>query len=60
MAPIQEPMLKTRGYFFYSPEPMSDAPAIDALRNWLLSAGSHTERVFPTYPRRTETYRIQR
>jgi LysR family glycine cleavage system transcriptional activator len=49
VAPIQEPVLKTRGYFFYAPEPTSGAPAIDALRNWLLSAARHAERKLPAY-----------
>ena len=49
VAPIREPVLKTRGYFFYSPEPISEVPAIDALRNWLLTAGTLAEREFPGY-----------
>ena len=44
VAPIRDPMLKTRGYFFYAPEPMSDAPAIIAMRDWLVGAGSLAER----------------
>ena len=49
MAPIREPVLKTRGYFLYAPKPTSDLPAIDAIRNWLVSAGSLAERAFPAY-----------
>src|SRR5271166_233924 len=39
LAPIRDPVLKTRGYFFYAPEPSSNTPAIAALRNWLIGAG---------------------
>ena len=35
LAPIPEPAMRTRGYFFYAPEASSDAPAIAALRKWL-------------------------
>jgi LysR family glycine cleavage system transcriptional activator len=49
LAPIREPATRTRGYFFYAPESRSDAPAIVALRQWLISAGSVTEAEFPTY-----------
>jgi LysR family transcriptional regulator, glycine cleavage system transcriptional activator len=49
VAPIREPVLKTRGYFFYAPEPMSDVPAINAIRNWLVSVGSLAEKEFPAY-----------
>ena len=49
IAPIREPVMKTRGYFFYAPKPTSDVPAIDAIRNWLASAGSLAERKYPAY-----------
>jgi LysR family transcriptional regulator, glycine cleavage system transcriptional activator len=49
VAPIREPVLKTRGYFFYAPEPTSDAPAIEAMRDWLVSAGSLAEKEFPDF-----------
>ena len=49
LAPIRQPVRKTRGYFFYAPEPSLDAPAITALRNWLISAGSVAEGEFSTY-----------
>jgi LysR family transcriptional regulator, glycine cleavage system transcriptional activator len=49
VAPIRDPVLKTRGYFLYTPEPVSDAPAVVALRNWLVSAGGLAEREFPPY-----------
>jgi LysR family transcriptional regulator, glycine cleavage system transcriptional activator len=47
IAPIRDPVLKTRGYFFYAPEPMSDAPAVIATRDWLVSAGRLAKREFP-------------
>ena len=40
--------LKTRGYFFYVPQATSDAPAIVAIRSWLMTAGSLAESEFPT------------
>jgi LysR family transcriptional regulator, glycine cleavage system transcriptional activator len=49
VAPIREPALRTRGYFVYAPEPSSAAPAITALRKWLIHAGSVTESQFSTY-----------
>jgi LysR family transcriptional regulator, glycine cleavage system transcriptional activator len=49
LAPIQDPVLKTRGYFFYAPETNSDAGAVVVLRNWLIGAGGVAEREFPTY-----------
>ena len=49
LTPISEPVLKTRGYFFYAPEPSNNTPAVAALRNWLTCAGHATEREFPTY-----------
>src|SRR6201997_4242418 len=39
LAPISEPVLKTHGYFFYVPQATSDAPAIVAIRSWLMTAG---------------------
>jgi len=47
LMPIGDPVLKTRGYFFYAPQPSSNTPAIAALRNWLISAGSIAEREPP-------------
>jgi LysR family transcriptional regulator, glycine cleavage system transcriptional activator len=47
VAPIRDPVLKTRGYFFYTPEPVSEAPSIVAVRNWLVSAGGLAEKEFP-------------
>jgi LysR family glycine cleavage system transcriptional activator len=49
VAPIRDPVLKTRGYFFYAPEPMSNAPAVIAIRKWLMNTGSFAERGFPAY-----------
>jgi LysR family glycine cleavage system transcriptional activator len=49
VAPIRDPVLKTRGYFFYVPEPISNAPAVTAICEWLVSAGSLAEREFPHF-----------
>jgi LysR family transcriptional regulator, glycine cleavage system transcriptional activator len=46
VAPIRGPVLKTRGYFFYAPEGATDAPAVAAIRAWLMSAGGLAEREF--------------
>jgi LysR family transcriptional regulator, glycine cleavage system transcriptional activator len=46
VAPIREPVLKTRGYFFYAPEPSHDTPMIVAIRSWLIGAGGVAEREF--------------
>lgn len=49
LAPIAEPVLKARGYFVFAPEHINDAPAIAALRQWLMGAGRVTESEFPDY-----------
>jgi LysR family transcriptional regulator, glycine cleavage system transcriptional activator len=49
LAPIWEPATRTRGYLFYAPETSSDAPAVVALRQWLIGAGNVAEGEFPTY-----------
>jgi LysR family transcriptional regulator, glycine cleavage system transcriptional activator len=49
LAPISEPVLRTRGYFVYALEASSDAPAICALRKWLVAAGSLAETEFARY-----------
>jgi LysR family glycine cleavage system transcriptional activator len=49
VAPIAEPVLKARGYFIYAPEVSSDAPAVAALRKWLVAAGGLAETEFATY-----------
>jgi LysR family glycine cleavage system transcriptional activator len=49
LAPIKEPAVRTRGYFVYAPERGSEAPAVLAFRKWLGSAGSSSEKEWPTY-----------
>ncbi len=49
VAPIREPVLKTRGYFFYAPGLANDTPAVIAVRNWLITAGGITESHFPAH-----------
>jgi LysR family glycine cleavage system transcriptional activator len=49
LTPISEPVLKTRGYFFYAPELSNNTPAIAALRNWLIGAGGIAERELAIY-----------
>jgi LysR family transcriptional regulator, glycine cleavage system transcriptional activator len=49
LAPIPDPVLRTRGYFFYAPQPGHEAPRIAVLRKWLAAAGSATESEFPAY-----------
>ena len=49
LAPIPEPATRTRGYFFYAPEPSADSAAIAALQEWLVSAGRLTESEYPAY-----------
>jgi LysR family transcriptional regulator, glycine cleavage system transcriptional activator len=49
LAPISEPALRTRGYFVYAPEASSGAPAVAALRKWLVAAGRLAETESPTY-----------
>jgi LysR family glycine cleavage system transcriptional activator len=55
VAPIKEPAIRTRGYFVYAPETNSEAPAITALRQWLLAAGRLAEAEFPAYLSSTPT-----
>jgi LysR family transcriptional regulator, glycine cleavage system transcriptional activator len=55
VAPIKEPAIKTRGYFVYAPETNSEAPAIIALRQWLVCAGNLAEAEFPAYLSSTRT-----
>jgi LysR family transcriptional regulator, glycine cleavage system transcriptional activator len=43
LTPIKEPVIRTRGYFVYAPETSSEAPAVTALRQWLVNAGSLAE-----------------
>ena len=49
LAPISEPVLRTRGYFVYAREASSDAPTVAALRKWLVAAGGLAEIEFATY-----------
>ena len=49
LAPIKEPVIRTRGYFVYAPETSCEAPAVTALRQWLVSAGSLAETEYPAY-----------
>jgi len=49
VAPIREPVLRTRGYFVYAPDTSSAAPAVIALRQWLVGAGRLAETQFPTF-----------
>ena len=49
LTPISEPTLRTRGYFVYAPEASSDAPAVAAVRKWLIAAGRLAETEFRTY-----------
>ena len=48
LAPIAEPAMRTRGYFFYAPVGSSDAPVI-TFRKWLIDAGRTAESQFSTY-----------
>ena len=48
VAPIRQPALRTRGYFVYAPDTSSAAPAVIALRQWLVAAGNVAEAGFPT------------
>ncbi|HTV45683.1 MAG TPA: LysR substrate-binding domain-containing protein [Stellaceae bacterium] len=49
LAPLDGPVTRTRGYFLYAPEASSDAPAIAALRDWLLGAGAETAAEYPPH-----------
>jgi len=49
LAPIKEPAIRTRGYFVHVPAAGNSAPAISALRRWLIDAGRSAEAEFPAY-----------
>ena len=49
LAPLGDPVLKTRGYFFYAPQPSSNTTTVTALRNWLTGAGRIAEREFASF-----------
>jgi LysR family glycine cleavage system transcriptional activator len=51
LMPIGRPILSSRGYFVYAPAASNDAPAIVALRKWLIDAGRATEAALPEYLR---------
>lgn len=51
VAPIREPALRARGYYIYARAAGGEAPAIAALRQWLVGAGSSAEAEYPTYLR---------
>ncbi|MBV8336382.1 MAG: hypothetical protein JO358_13255 [Alphaproteobacteria bacterium] len=48
-APIRKPALRTRGYFVYAPERSNAVPAVIALEQWLVSAGSLAEAELSGY-----------
>ena len=50
IAPISGPLVPSRGYFVYAPAASNDAPAIVALRRWLIEAGRMTEAMLPGVP----------
>jgi LysR family transcriptional regulator, glycine cleavage system transcriptional activator len=47
--PWPQSALRSRGYFMYTPEARRNAPAVAALRRWLLHAGQATEAEYPAY-----------
>jgi LysR family transcriptional regulator, glycine cleavage system transcriptional activator len=47
--PWPEPALRSRGYFMHTPQARRNAPAVAALRRWLLHAGQATEAEYPAY-----------
>ena len=49
LMPIGNPVVSSRGYFVYSPAASHDAPAVVALRTWLINAGRATEAKLPEY-----------
>ena len=55
VAPIREPALRTRGYFVYALETSNAAPAVTALRQWLVSAGSLAEAELTLYLSETKS-----
>lgn len=53
LAPIREPLVRTRGYFVYAPQASSDGPAIAAFRKWLVGAGSLAAAEYPSLLRQS-------
>jgi DNA-binding transcriptional LysR family regulator len=49
LMPIGSPAVSSRGYFVYAPAASTDAPAMVALRKWLVAAGHATEAALPEY-----------
>ena len=49
LMPIDSPAVSSRGYFVYAPAASTDAPAVVALRKWLVAAGRATEAALPEY-----------
>jgi LysR family transcriptional regulator, glycine cleavage system transcriptional activator len=49
LMPIGGPAVSSRGYFVYAPAASTDAPAMVALRKWLVAAGHATEAALPEY-----------
>jgi LysR family transcriptional regulator, glycine cleavage system transcriptional activator len=49
VAPIKSPVVASRGYFVYVPAASNDAPAIVALRKWLIVAGHTTQTLLPEH-----------
>jgi LysR family transcriptional regulator, glycine cleavage system transcriptional activator len=49
LTPLQEPALRTRGYFVYAPATNIEVSAIAVFRKWLISAGSTAETEYPHY-----------
>lgn len=55
VAPIRDPVIRTRGYFVYAPQTSAEAPAVTVLRRWLAGAGSLAEAEFPAHLSSTRT-----
>ena len=49
LTPLQEPALRTRGYFVYATATNIEVPAIAVFRKWLISAGSTAETEYSQY-----------
>jgi DNA-binding transcriptional LysR family regulator len=49
LTPLQEPALRTRGYFVYARATNIEVSAIAVFRKWLMSAGSTAETEYPHY-----------
>ncbi|HEY3910549.1 MAG TPA: LysR substrate-binding domain-containing protein [Stellaceae bacterium] len=49
VAPISDPVVRTRGYFFYAPEAGSNAAEIAAFRKWLVGAGAAATAEYPPH-----------